>query len=128
MLVALLVVIMLGATALFWVRRNDTTPAFENVSAIARHINENGVECSDFKILEEQHPTLKEFGLCYLDDGKHEADIYLFDSAGDAVAWLDQLTQLVDEGILVGPNWLITAGTDANAHELQDALGGRIAD
>lgn len=126
LLLALVLVVAAGATVLYAIGRSNSIPAYASVSTIARDMNAQGVECTDLELLDEQHPTLKEFGLCYLDDGEYEADIYLFESAGDVVVWLDELTKQIDEGILVGPNWLITAGTEANARKIQEAVGGEL--
>lgn len=123
LLLGLVGVVALGFLAVYLLPRERTT-AFERVEAIVDAMNEQGVDCREFRLLEAEQPGLKEFGLCYVDGGEYEIDIYLLDDPQARADWLESITSQVDVGVLWGENWVLTAGTDENAREIQEAIGG----
>ena len=122
--VAVVVLVAAAAAAFLLVR-----PEGEELASIAEAvtaINEGGVDCTGRKVLSRGEP--KETGLCYVNDGEYEVDIYIFETVESRDNHLQGLRDVYDQEIVVGPNWYLTTGHPPLSDRIAEVLGGEVTE
>lgn len=98
---------------------------YESASDVVAALGNEDVECREFKRLDAPQESIKDFGLCFLrEDRQYESDIYVFEDATARDSWVAGFEGKTK--MLVGPNWFITNGSEAELETLRSALGGEI--
>ena len=121
---ALAVGLVLAGTAGAWALLRPAGKELGSISEAVTAINEGGIECTGRKVLSRGEP--KETGLCYVNDGEYEVDIYVFETAETRDTWLQGLQDVYDQEIVVGPNWYLTTGNLGLSERIAEALGGEV--
>lgn len=122
---ALVAVVLLaaGAAAVFLLRDRGQAE-YTSVTEMVTEINDAGIRCTGRKILSRS--DREETGLCYVDDGTYEVDMYVFDTAATRDEWLEGLRDVYDREIVVGANWYLTTGHRPLSEDIAEALGGEV--
>lgn len=124
-LVGAVVTALIAIGAVMFVVAGGSGPRFESASEVVAALAEEGVECYDFRTLDAPQESIKDFGLCFLSEGHdYETDIYVFEDSAIKESWMAGFEGKI--GLLVGQNWFITNGSDAEMDVLQESLGGQI--
>lgn len=121
--VAAVVLLAAGAAAAFLLRDGGLSE-YTSVTQMVAQINDSGIPCTGRKILSRS--DREETGLCYVDDGTYEVDMYVFDTADTRDEWLEGLRDVYDQEIVVGANWYLTTGHRPLSEDLADALDGEV--
>lgn len=90
-----------------------------------------GLPCTDYTILEQNDPRLKEFALCDYKSAHNRYNLYVFRDADSRDKWMGSIATAQIPWVF-GPNWIVVVVGDPasgpqRAELLQLAIGGQIA-
>lgn len=91
---------------------------------IVTELRENDVECKDEEVRDDT--GVSEFGVCFADGGSYQISIYVYRDGSDATSSVEELKEVWDQEIVVGPNWYVTTGNAELSEQVHEALGGEI--
>lgn len=91
---------------------------------IVTELRENEVDCKDDEVRDDT--GVSEFGVCFADGGSYQISIYVFRDGSDATTSVEELKEVWDQEVVVGPNWYVTTGNLELSEQVQEALGGEI--
>jgi hypothetical protein len=122
----LAVVVLLAGAAAAWLLTRSQGSELGSVAEAVTAINDGGIECTGRKVLSRGEP--KETGLCYVNGGEFEVDIYIFETVEMRDDWLQGLRDVYDREVVVGPNWYLTTGHRPLSDRIADALGAEVTE
>ena len=119
-------VLLVSAAGVAWLLTRSEGSELGSVADAVAAINDGGIECTGRKVLSRGEP--KETGLCYVNDGEYEVDIYIFETEEMRDHWLRGLREVYDQEVVVGPNWYLTTGHRPLSDRIAEALGAEVTE